>query len=142
MRFFSTLFKAASKPRQAVEPTLSPSDAPATRQLLLVTILGAEPARIAEIVERTSAAHPGIKIVYVTDTLDFAIFRERKATFEYIPSLSEQNRHAEAMNWPRYLKRRWELIEAKWAPTQSVAYGLNFDRLLAASERAGTAGKH
>ncbi|WP_421591588.1 hypothetical protein [Shinella sp. M27] len=134
MRLFGWLFKAARQHRESLEVDRPLSAPPAERQVLLVTMLGVEQASIADIVDRTSAA--GIKVVYLTDTLDFAVFRHRKATFEYIPPLSEQSRHAGAMNWPRYLRRRWALIEAKWAPTQLHAYGMNFDRFLTAAERA------
>jgi len=137
MRLFSALFKVTHRHREPLEVDEPPSAPPVEHQVLLVTMLGVKQASIADIIDRTSAAGPGSKIVYLTDTLDFTAFRQRGAIFEYIPPLSEQSRYAGIMNWPHYLQRRWALIEAKWAPTQIHAYGMNFDRFLAAAERAG-----
>lgn len=138
MRLFSGLFKATRRHRELLEVDGPPSAPPVKHQVLLVTMLGVMQESIAGIIDRTSAASPGAKVVYLTDALDFTAFRQRGAIFEYIPPLSEQSRHAGIMNWPHYLRRRWALIEAKWAPTQFHAYGMNFDRFLAAAERADT----
>lgn len=110
-----------------------------TRRVVFVTLLDISGEGVIEIIEKTSAKFRNSRVVYVTDSVDFLVFRERGATFEYIPSLSEQKVHAGALDWPGYLKARWELLLTKWQPEQILAYGLNIDRFIANAARAGSA---
>lgn len=110
------------------------------RRVIFITLLDVGSEGIVEIIERTSQKFQNTyRIVYVTDSVDFLVFRERHATFEYIPSLSEQKAHAGTLDWPGYLKARWELLLTKWQPEQILAYGLNVDRFIANAARLGSA---
>ena len=110
------------------------------RRVIFITLLDVGSEGIVEIIERTSQKFQNTyRIVYVTDSVDFLVFRERHATFEYIPSLSEQKGHAGTLDWPGYLKARWELLLTKWQPEQILAYGLNVDRFIANAARLGSA---
>lgn len=110
------------------------------RRVIFITLLDVGSEGIVEIIERTSQKFQNAyRIVYVTDSVDFLVFRERHATFEYIPSLSEQKAHAGTLDWPGYLKARWELLLTKWQPEQILAYGLNVDRFIANAARLGSA---
>ena len=110
------------------------------QRVVFVTLLDVGREGIVEIIERTSQKFQNAyRIVYVTDSVDFLVFRERQAVFEYIPSLSEQKAHADTLDWPSYLRARWELLLTKWRPEQILAYGLNVDRFIANAARLGSA---
>jgi hypothetical protein len=74
---------------------------------------GEQLERIVERVEQRQLRHRGFIPVFVTDTTDFKAFRSRGYVFEHIPSVittSPPNRRTER----RYLRRRLEIIKAKW----------------------------
>jgi hypothetical protein len=86
------------------------------------TLLGMtaeEVERAVELVERRQLRSRDFAPVFVTDLPDFTCFRARGYVVEYIPgSISQHTRkqkHAE-----RYLRRRLELISAKWALRELV----------------------
>jgi len=75
--------------------------------------------RIVERVEQRQLRHRGFIPVFVTDTTDFEAFRSRGYVFEHIPSVitqSSPNGRAER----RYLRRRLDLIKAKWGVGELV----------------------
>jgi hypothetical protein len=109
-------------------------------RVILITMLNVGENGIVEIIEKTTAKFsPHARVVYLTDSLGFMVFRERNAIFEYMPSLAEQLVHADTLDWPAYLKARWELLLTKWQPEQILAYGLNIDRFIANAARTGPA---
>lgn len=111
------------------------------KRVVMVTLFEVARENHDEIIEKISKAFRRYdKIVYVTDIPDFLHFRDAAAAFEYLPSLLQQNIHRDALDWPSYLRARWELLLAKWQPKHVLAYGLNIERFLAAS-RAGSPGE-
>jgi hypothetical protein len=108
--------------------------------VVMVTMLGVVDSMVEEIIAVTSNKFSGKhRIVYVIDSLDFGPFRKHSAMFEYLPPLSEQKLHAEAMPWHAYLQARWSLLNAKWKPIHILAYGQNIERYLAAAAAATAA---
>jgi hypothetical protein len=105
--------------------------------VVMVTMLGVDDSMMEEIISVTSRKFSGKhRIIYITNSLDFRPLRKHSAMFEYLPPLSEQKLHAEAMPWPAYLQARWQLLNAKWKPIHILAYGQNIERYLAAATAA------
>jgi hypothetical protein len=108
---------------------------PAT-STVLVTLIGVQPHLLEEIIlntqRRLSRSH---RLIYLTDQIDFSVFRKNGAIFEYVPALLEQRLHASAMPWHSYMRSHWGLLLAKWRPRQILTYGLSMDRFLAAAPK-------
>ena len=128
--------------RRSVEQTLS-DDAlhiyrsVAARPVVMVTVLAVQPDLIEEIVQTTCRKfEPEHRMVFLTDSAEFGVFRRNDAIFEYFPPLLEQRIHGAVMPWPAYLTERWALLVAKWRPVHVIAYGQNIDGFLAASALA------
>jgi hypothetical protein len=103
------------------QPGLFP---PGTHRTILVTILGVEPQRVGEVVDRALAAlSGGDLVVFLTDRPDFLPFRRRRVPFEYLPPPSLRTGGREPAEWGRYLAARYELLLAKWRPVRVVSYG-------------------
>lgn len=105
---------------------------------IIVTILGVNPDFIDEIIVTTKRKLPGKndRLIYLTDSSDFTIFRRHGVIFEYLPPLKEQRLHAADMPWQAYLRERWGLLLAKWRPRHVLTYGTNIDSFLAAAPAA------
>lgn len=97
--------------------------------------MGVNPDFLDEIVTTTKRrlSGRGDRLVYLTDSSDFTVFRRHGVIFEYLPPLLEQRVHAAAMPWQGYLRERWGLLLAKWRPRRVLAYGTNIDSFLAAA---------
>lgn len=104
------------------------------KRIVMVTLFTVAREGHDEIVAKVGATFPRVdRIVYVTDIPQFLHFRAAGAAFEYFPSLQQQTVHVNALDWPSYLRIRWDLLLAKWQPEHVLAYGLNIDRFLAAA---------
>lgn len=107
-----------------------------SRPVVLVTVLGTRPELIEEILTvMRRKFEPAYRLVFLTDSTDFAVFRRFSMVFEYLPSGLEQRVHADAMDWHAYLSERWALLLSKWLPLHIVAYGQNVDAFIAAAPR-------
>ncbi len=110
-----------------------------SKPVVMVTVLGVNPDVLDEIVTvMCRKFEPGHRLVFLTDSTDFALFRRLGLAFEYLPSHLDQRVHADALAWPAYLAERWALLLAKWRPVHIIAYGQNFDAFLGAAPRAAT----
>ena len=111
------------------------------KRIVMVTLFTVPREGHDEIVAKVGATFARVdRIVYVTDIPEFLHFRAAGAAFEYFPSLERQAAHVNALDWPGYLRIRWDLLLAKWQPEHVLAYGLNMDRFLtAAPAREGEA---
>lgn len=99
----------------------------ARRRVVFVSVLGVAAALLEEIVATTQRRlGGGAELVYISDQPDFLPFRRRKAMFEYIPSILDQQRLAPEKPWPLFLEERFALIQAKWRPELIVSYGDDF----------------
>jgi hypothetical protein len=104
------------------------------KRIVVVTLFDVARDKHDEIIAKVGKTFAGYdKIVYVTDVPEFLHFRAAGAAFEYFPSLTEQQQHADTLSWHAYLSARWEIILAKWQPGHVLAYGANIDRFLAAA---------
>jgi hypothetical protein len=102
---------------------------------IIVSALGVDPSFLEEIIVTTKRKLPrkGDRLIYLTDSSDFAVFRRHGVIFEYLPPLTEQRLHATDMPWQAYLQERWGLLLAKWRPRRILAYGTNVDSFLQAA---------
>ncbi|ESY90710.1 hypothetical protein [Mesorhizobium sp. LNHC209A00] len=106
----------------------------AAKPVVMVTVLGVKSDLLEEIIQITSRKfEPKHRLVFLTDSSEFGLFRSNGAIFEYFPPLLEQRLHAAVMPWPAYLAERWALLVAKWRPIHVIAYGQNIDGFLAAA---------
>lgn len=104
------------------------------KPVILVTVLGVNPAYLAEIIQTTSAKFAArYRLVFLTDSSEFGVFRKYEAIFEYFTPLLEQRLHAAVMPWPSYITERWALLVAKWRPVHIIAYGQNIEAFLTAT---------
>lgn len=104
------------------------------KRIVMVTLFDVAREGHDEIVAKVGATFARFdRIVYVTDIPEFLHFRAAGAAFEYFPCLEQQMAHGSALDWPGYLRIRWDLLLAKWQPEHVLAYGRNIDRLLAAA---------
>lgn len=104
------------------------------KRIVMVTLFDVAREGHDEIVAKVGAAFARFdRIVYVTDIPEFLHFRAAGAAFEYFPCLEQQMAHGSALDWPGYLRIRWDLLLAKWQPEHVLAYGRNIDRFLAAA---------
>nr|WP_298096023.1 hypothetical protein [uncultured Shinella sp.] len=109
--------------------------------VVMITVLGVDPAHIDEIITVTKAKFSGThRLVYITDDLDFMRFRHQGVMFEYLPPIHEQRMHLESMNWESYLRGRWKLLLTKWRPAHVLAYGQNAENYLASAPNGRTGG--
>jgi hypothetical protein len=105
---------------------LSPLFDDAGQPTVLVTLLALAPAERADAIKVTAArlsAH--YRLVYLTDDPDFTELRNANAAFEYLPGLMERQRHRPDAPWDEYMRQRYQLLLAKWAPVRVMSYGLS-----------------
>ena len=104
------------------KPAAPPSSAPA---VVLVTVLGLSGRALHDVLELvTKDARPKpIAPVFITDSLDFAPFRQRRLRFEYVPDRGRQQRFAPELDWDLYLRRRYALLSEKWQTKSIISFG-------------------
>jgi hypothetical protein len=104
------------------KPAAPASPAPA---VVLVTVLGLSGRALEEVLELvTKDARPRpIAPVFITDSLDFAAFRQRRLRFEYVPDRGRQQRFAPELDWDLYLRRRYALLSEKWKTNSVISFG-------------------
>jgi hypothetical protein len=107
----------------ADEPRLLPADAP--RAVIFVTVFGLSTEALAEVLEvvaREGKDSP-VSPVFLTDSLDFKPFRDRRLRFEYLPDGSRRQRFAPDLDWATYERRRYRLLAEKWRPQSVISFG-------------------
>jgi hypothetical protein len=121
--------RSASKPPQEAAESSPPEPAapPASpaRPVVLVTVLGLSGGTLHEVLElvtKDSRAKP-IAPVFITDSLDFTPFRQRRLRFEYLPDRGRQQRFAPELEWDLYLRRRYALLSEKWQTKSIISFG-------------------
>jgi hypothetical protein len=109
-----------SSPPKPIPPPANP--VPAT---ILVTVLGLSGRALEEVLELVTkgAETKPIVPVFVTDTFDFAPFRQRRLRFEYMPDRDRQQRFAPELDWDHYLRRRYALLSEKWQAKSVISFG-------------------
>jgi hypothetical protein len=115
-----------------------PADAP--RAVIFVTVFGLSTAALEEVLEvvtRESKDTPASP-VFLTDSLDFKPFRDRRLRFEYLPDAGRRHRFAPDLDWRAYERRRYRLLAAKWRPQSLISFGTPAPPDCAAAIRALT----
>jgi hypothetical protein len=108
---------------QAPAPAPEPTDAP--RAVIFVTVFGLSAAALEEVLEvvlREGRDAP-VSPVFLTDSLDFKPFRERRLRFEYLPDGGRRQRFAPDLDWHTYERRRYCLLVEKWRPQSLISFG-------------------
>jgi hypothetical protein len=104
-------------------PTAEAAEAP--RAVILVTVFGLSTAALEEVLEvvmREGKDTP-VSPVFLTDSLDFKPFRERRLRFEYLPDGGRRQRFAPDLDWRAYDRRRYRLLVEKWRPQSLISFG-------------------
>ena len=100
-----------------------PADTP--RAVIFVTVFGLSTAALEEVLEvvaREGRDTP-VSPVFLTDSLDFKPFRDRRLRFEYLPDGGRRHRFAPDLDWRTYERRRYRLLAAKWRPQSLISFG-------------------
>lgn len=116
--------------------------ADAQRAVIFVTVFGLSSAaleQVLEIVMREGEDTP-VSPVFLTDSLDFKPFRDRRLRFEYLPDGGRRQRFAPDLDWRTYERRRYRLLAAKWRPQSLISFGTPAPPDCAAAIRALTSG--
>jgi hypothetical protein len=119
---------ASQPPQQPAEsspPEPAPPPASPARPVVLVTVLGLSGSALHEVLElvtKDTRAKP-IAPVFITDSLDFTPFRQRRLRFEYLPDRGRQQRFAPELEWDLYLRRRYGLLSEKWQTKSIISFG-------------------
>jgi hypothetical protein len=61
--------------------------------------------------------------VFLTDMMDFEVFRRHGFAWEYFPGPEERSRYRGALGWAEYGRARRELVRRKWGLDEIVAIG-------------------
>jgi hypothetical protein len=115
-------------PVEPVPEPAPPAPAPAAdapRAVIFVTVFGLSSAALEEVLEvviREGKDTP-VTPVFLTDSLDFKPFRERRLRFEYLPDGGRRQRFAPDLDWRAYERRRYRLLVEKWRPQSLISFG-------------------
>ena len=131
-----------------VPPTARPMGADqapgddAQRAVIFVTVFGLSSAaleQVLEVVMREGEDTP-VTPVFLTDSLDFKPFRDRRLRFEYLPDGGRRQRFAPDLDWRTYERRRYRLLAAKWRPQSLISFGTPAPPECTAAIRSRTSG--
>jgi hypothetical protein len=93
--------------------------------VIFVTVFGLSATALEEVLEvvlREGRDAP-VSPVFLTDSLDFKPFRERRLRFEYLPDGGRRQRFAPDLDWHTYERRRYRLLVEKWRPQSLISFG-------------------
>jgi hypothetical protein len=110
-------------PEPAAADPVPPPDA--RRAVIFVTVFGLSTGALEEVLEvvmRESKDAP-VSPVFLTDSLEFKPFRERRLRFEYLPDGGRRQRFAPDLDWRAYERRRYRLLVEKWRPQSLISFG-------------------
>ena len=98
----------------------TPEQAPAAdapRAAIFVTVFGLSTAALEEVLEvvMREGRNAPVSPVFLTDSLDFKPFRERRLRFEYLPDGGRRQRFAPDLDWRAYDRRRYRLLGREMA---------------------------
>ena len=100
--------------------------------IVLVTAFGIGASALDGTLDRALAGIPAQRrVVCVTDQPDFLPLRRRGVSFEYLPHLlARKAAFGDARTWQAYLTERYEILLAKWRPSQIIAAGTSLERFV------------
>lgn len=112
---------AGARPRASItEPSAEPA-----RAVIFVTVFGLSTAALEEVLEvvlKETREQP-VSPVFLTDSLDFKPFRDRRLRFEYLPHAGARQSFAPDLDWATYERRRYRLLAEKWRPQSLISFG-------------------
>ena len=99
-----------------------PDRSPQRRALIL--LLGLEQRAVDQFV---AEAHQPLgrrfeRMIFLVTASDFREFRARGLVVEHFPS----RRPEDTRDWGRYLRKRYQIVIAKWSPDWVLSYGEDF----------------
>ena len=115
----------SAAPPEAPAPAEAPLPADAPRAVIFVTVFGLSLPALEEVLELVAREGQGAPIspVFLTDTLEFKPFRDRRLRFEYFPDGGRRQRFAPELDWPSYERRRYRALAEKWRPQSLISFG-------------------
>ena len=112
------------------------------RAVIFVTVFGLSTAALEEVLEvvMREGEDTAVSPVFLTDSLDFKPFKDRRLRFEYLPDGGRRHRFAPDLDWRTYERRRYRLLAAKWRPQSLISFGTPAPPDCAAAIRSLTSG--
>jgi hypothetical protein len=101
------------------------------RPRVLIGLLAADPediSRALRLIER----YRRVRAVVAVTGGDAEAFGRLGAVVEHLPDPRDVSTHRVQGHWAAYLRRRWDLILAKWRPVSVLHEGLVFEDYLSA----------
>ncbi len=91
-------------------------------RFMLVDLSGRAEAELEKLIEttRSGLAEKGLVPVFVTDALDFELFRRKRVIFESLPPLAETARLAPDLDWGARRVSLRAFIQSKWDPVGEI----------------------
>lgn len=117
-----------------IPPERNGSSSPARQaRALLACVVGLDRGALALVIEnvRAHADRALARPVFLTDGLQFDLFRAAGVAFEHLPSQADVAPALDAAGWRLYVARRLALLVEKWQATAIVAYGEGASQWLA-----------
>jgi hypothetical protein len=120
-----------SPPAPSAGDGAAPRDPPA--RALLACVVGLDRGALALVIEtvRAHADRAAARPVFLTDGLQFDLFRAAGVAFEHLPGQADVAPALDAAGWRLYVARRLALLVEKWQATAIVAYGEGASQWLA-----------
>jgi hypothetical protein len=122
--------RAPSAPVPRAETPSAPvpraeTPAPAPRAVIFVTVFGLSTSALEEVLDLVAREGQGkpVSPVFLTDSLEFKPFRERRLRFEYIPDGGRRQQFAPDLDWQTYERRRYHALAEKWRPQSLISFG-------------------
>lgn len=69
------------------------------------------------------STNKNITPIFITDTEEFSVFRERGLFFEHVPSRERMQRFGRDRDWQLYANRRLDILAEKWKIDGFVSFG-------------------
>lgn len=131
--------KPLPAPDSAVPPKL-PAGKQAGTSTVLVTVLGLEGEALGSVIATVTAEcrQTRTRPLFITDSQDFAQFRQAKALFEQVIDPAVCAKRDERRDWHGYALTQYRLIGQKWKPVTTIAFGRAADPALLEAIQAGS----
>jgi hypothetical protein len=94
--------------------------------VLGVSVCGLSRSVLEPLVDTIAAQQTALRDfipVFLTDSMDFEVFRRHGFVCEYFPDAAERARYGGAVDWAEYGRRRRDLVTRKWRLDEIVVIG-------------------
>jgi hypothetical protein len=99
------------------------------RPTVLVTLLCAKGDACSRAL-KTHAASSSHRPIFVVCDPDIRAYQSAGCTFEHLPDPEMVRSMSDVGDWAGYLQERWRMINSKWQPRWTAAYGLGYREYL------------